>query len=175
MSLQDRITSDLTAAMKARDRARTSALRLILAEMRNDAVARGRGPQGRLSDEEVEALLRRDMKRRRESAEAFRVAGRSEKAAEEESEAELYAGYLPPPLRDEELDALVDEVIEESGASGQADMGRVMKALLPRVGSRAEGTRVADAVRSRLQGGVRAPDLASPPTRGPPGRPIGQL
>ncbi len=152
MSLQDRIQSELTAAMKARDRARTSALRLILAEMRNDAVARGRGPQGRLDDEEVEQLLRREVKRRRESAEAFRAAGRPDRAAQEESEAELYASYLPQPLSDSELDALVGEVVGETGATGPRDMGRVMKTVLARVGSRAEGARVADVVRSRLQG-----------------------
>lgn len=152
MSLQDRIQSDLTASMKARDRALTSALRLILAEMRNEAVARGRGAQGVLSDEEVQLLLRREMKRRRESAEAFRAAGRPERAAQEETEADLYASYLPRALGDDELFVLVDEVVAESGATGPRDMGRVMKAIMARVGSRAEGARVADVVRSRLQG-----------------------
>lgn len=98
MGLQDRIQADLTAAMKARDRARTSALRLILAEMRNDAVARGRGPQGSLVDEEVELLLRREMKRRKESVQAFQAAGREDRAKQEEWEADLYASYLPHPL-----------------------------------------------------------------------------
>ncbi len=152
MSLQDRIASDLTAAMKARDRARTSALRLIIAELRNEAVARGRGPQGALADEEVELLLTREMKRRRESAEAFQAAGRPDRAAQEESEADLYASYLPQPLSDDELDTLVDEVISESGATGPRDMGKVMKTVMARVGSRAEGARVANVVRSRLQG-----------------------
>ncbi|MDP8931487.1 MAG: GatB/YqeY domain-containing protein [Actinomycetota bacterium] len=151
MSLQDRIESDLTASMKARDRARTSALRLILAEMRNEAVARGRVAQGVLADEEVHLLLRREMKRRRESAAAFQAAGRQERAAQEGTEADLYASYLPQTLGDDELYALVDEVVTESGASGPRDMGRVMKAVMPRIGSRAEGARVADAVRSRLQ------------------------
>lgn len=152
MSLQDRIQADLTTSMKARDRARTSALRLILTEMRNDAVARGRRAQGVLADEEVHLLLRREIKRRRESAEAFLAAGRQDRAAQEEAEADLYASYLPQALPDDELYALVDEVVAESGASGPRDMGLVMKAILPRIGSRAEGARVADAVRSRLQG-----------------------
>ncbi|MFN2555377.1 MAG: GatB/YqeY domain-containing protein [Nitriliruptorales bacterium] len=152
MSLQDRIQAELTDAMKTRDRARMSALRLILAEMRNDAVARGRGPQGMLDDEEVAQLLRREMKRRRESADAFEAAGRPDRAAQEESEAELYASYLPQPLSDDELDALVDEVIAESGARAPRGMGPVMKAVMARVGSRAEGARVADVVRARLQG-----------------------
>lgn len=152
MSLQARIQSDLTAAMKVRDRSRTSALRLILAEMKNEAVAPGRRPQGALGDEEVERLLRREMKRRRESAEAFQAAGRPDRAAQEESEAVLYASYLPQQLSDDELEVLVDEVIVDAGATTPGDMGRVMKAVMPRVGGRAEGARVANVVRSRLQG-----------------------
>lgn len=150
MSLQERIEADLTAAMKARDRDRTSALRMVLAAMRNEAVAQGGGAQGRLDDETVQRLLRSEVKRRREAAEAFRSAGREEQAASEEAEAELYATYLPAPLSDDELAELVDAAIAEVGADGPGDMGRVMGAVMPRIGAGADGRRVAQMVKARL-------------------------
>lgn len=152
MSLQDRIQADLTAAMKARERLRTSALRMLIAAMKNAAVEARLGPQGTLPDEEVERLLGREIKRRREAADAFRAAGREEQAASEEAEARLYAEYLPQPLTDDELQALVDVAVAETGAQGPQQMGQVMRVLMPRVGSRAEGSRVSAMVRSRLQG-----------------------
>lgn len=150
MSLQEQIQSDLTAAMKSRDKRRTSALRMIVAAMRNAAVEDGRSPQGQLPDEVVERILTKEAKNRREAAEAFRERGRDDDAAEEEADAEIYAEYLPEPLDDDELIAIVEETIAEVGAEGPQDMGQVMGAVMPKVGNRAGGQRVSALVKSRL-------------------------
>ncbi len=152
MSLQERIQSDLTSAMKQRDRERVAALRMVVAEMKNAAVEKGEGPQGRLSDDEVERILTRATKQRREAAESFRDAGRQEQAEQEEAQAAVYAEYLPEPLSDDELLAVIEETIEQVGADGPQDMGRVMGAVMGKVGSRADGQRVSAAVKSRLIG-----------------------
>ena len=150
MSLQQQISDDLKASMKARDKARTGALRMLLASLKNAAVAEGKGPQGELSDEAVVALVQTEVKRRREAAAAFRDGGRDESAAAEEAEAEVYAAYLPAQLDDDELARIVDQTVDEVGASGPQDMGPVMKAVMPKVQGRADGSRVSAAVRERL-------------------------
>ena len=150
MSLQQRIQADLTAAMKERDRETVGALRMIVAEMKNAAVEKGLGPQGELSDDEVERILTREVKRRREAAASYRDAGREERVASEEGDAELYARYLPEQLDDDELLDLIDAAIEDVGAEGPQDMGKVMGRVMGEVGSRAEGQRVSAAVKSRL-------------------------
>ena len=152
MSLQQQISDDLKASMKARDKARTGALRMLLASLKNAAVAEGKGPQGELSDEAVVKLVQTEVKRRREAAAAFRDGGRDESAAAEEAEAEVYAAYLPAQLGDDELTAIVDETITEVGASGPQDMGQVMKAVMPKVQGRADGSRVSGVVTQRLAG-----------------------
>lgn len=150
MSLQQRIQADLTAAMKERDRETVGALRMIVAEMKNAAVAKGLGPQGTLSDDEVERILSREVKRRREAAASFREAGRDERVASEEADAELYARYLPEQLDDDELLEVIDAAIADAGAEGPQDMGEVMGRVMGQVGSRAQGQRVSAAVKSRL-------------------------
>jgi uncharacterized protein len=150
LSLQQRIQADLTTAMKERDRDTVSALRMIVAEMKNAAVEKGLGPQGELADDEVERILTREVKRRREAAASFRDAGRDERVAAEEADAELYARYLPEPLDDDELLAIIADAIAEVGAEGPQDMGKVMGVVMPKVGSRAAGQRVSAAVKSRL-------------------------
>lgn len=152
MSLQQQIQADLTAAMKARDKAATGALRMALAAMKNLAVAEGLGPQGELSDEQVQKLLATEVKRRREAADAFRSGGREESALAEEAEAALYEAYLPAQLSDDELATIVDEVIAATGASGMGDMGKVMKEAMGRIGSQADGSRVSATVKARLAG-----------------------
>jgi uncharacterized protein len=151
-TLHDRIEADLRTSMKARDKARTSALRMAVAALKNTAVAEGLGPQGRLDDATVEKVLTTEVKRRREAASAFAEAGRDEAAASETSEAEVYAAYLPEQLGDDELAAIVDEVIAELGADGPQAMGQVMKATMPRVQGRADGSRVSATVKQRLTG-----------------------
>jgi uncharacterized protein len=133
MTLADTVKSDLTTAMKAGERDRVGALRLILSELQKAA------KEG--SDDEL-AVLRRERKRRVESASAFRAGGRDELADQEESEARIIEGYLPAELSDAELQAIVAAAVAESGASSPKDMGAVMKAAMPKVAGRADGKRV---------------------------------
>ena len=149
-ALKAQLRGDLTAAMKARDEVRTRTLRMALTSLANEEVA-GKAPR-ELSDDEVLRVLTREAKRRREAAEAFESAGRTEQAAAERAEGEVLAGYLPVPLTDDELAALVSEAVAETGAAGMAAMGQVMKTVTPRVAGRAEGGRVAAAVRKALSG-----------------------
>lgn len=149
-SLKERLRADLTAAMKARDEVRVRTLRMALASVSKEEVA---GSAARdLSDEDVLTILTREARRRREAAEAFAAAGRGEQAAAEEAEGAVLDGYLPAPLGDEEVAAIVSAAIEESGASGMGAMGQVMKAVTPRIAGRAEGGRVAAEVRRQLSG-----------------------
>ena len=143
MTVTDQVRTDITSAMKAGEKARVGALRLVLSELQK-AAKEGSG-------DEV-AVLRRERKRRLEAAEQFRGGGRPELAAQEESEAELIEGYLPAEIGDEELDQLIDAAIAETGASDPADMGRVMKALKTTVDGRADGKRVSTRVREALAG-----------------------
>jgi len=149
-ALKDRLRGDLTEAMKARDEVRTRTLRMALTSITREEVA---GASAReLSDEEVVKVLTREAKRRREAAEAFAAAGRDEQAAAERAEGAILDGYLPAQLSDDEIAALVAAVIDETGASGMAAMGQVMKTVTPRVAGRADGARVAAEVRRRLAG-----------------------
>jgi len=146
--LKERLRADLTAAMKSRDELRSATLRMALASITNEEVA---GSVAReLSDTEVVTVLTREVKKRREAAEAFAGAGRSEQAARERAEGEVLGEYLPAQLTDSELRAMVEEAVSETGAAGPKAMGAVMKVLTPRIAGRAEGGRVAAAVRSAL-------------------------
>jgi len=149
-ALKDRLRSDLTAAMKARDEVRTRTLRMALTSLTQEEVA---GTTAReLSDDEVIKVLTREAKRRREAAEAFAAAGRDEQAAAERAEGAVLDAYLPAQLSDDEIAALVAAAIDETGASGMAAMGQVMRVVTPRVAGRADGARVAAEVRRRLTG-----------------------
>ena len=141
MTALEQAQADVRAAMKARDRERAAALRLIVDVLQQDAKL-GKG-------DEV-AVLQRERKKRVEAAEAYEDAGRSEQAAAERFEAELIEAYLPEQLSDEELAQLVDAAVAETGASEQRQMGEVMSALMPKVAGRADGKRVSAAVRQRL-------------------------
>ena len=146
--LKDRLRADLNAAMRARDQVRLRTLRMALTSITNEEVA---GTSARdLSDEEILKVLTREAKKRREAAEAFGAAGRDDQAAAERAEGDVLATYLPAQLGDEELAALVDDAITETGASGRNAMGQVMKVLTPRLAGRAEGARVAAEVRRQL-------------------------
>ena len=147
-TLKAQLRSDLTSAMKARDELRSATIRMALTSITNEEVA---GAVAReLSDDEVLKVLGREAKKRKEAAEAFAGAGRAEQAAREVAEGEVLAAYLPAQLSDEELHALVDAAVAESGAEGPRAMGAVMKVLTPRVAGRADGSRVAAAVKARL-------------------------
>jgi uncharacterized protein YqeY len=146
--LKDRLRADLTGAMKSRDELRTATLRMVLSAVSAEEVA---GSQAReLTDDEVMAVLRREAKKRREAADAFAGAGRAAQAERERAEGEVVAGYLPAQLDDADLTAIVADVIIRTGASGMADMGRVMGAAQGAVSGRAEGSRVAAEVRRQL-------------------------
>jgi hypothetical protein len=140
----ERIQADTRVAMKAGDRERVGALRLVADALQKDLKAGG--------DDDV-AVLRRERKRRLEAAEAYRDAGNEERAAAEDAEAELITGYLPAELSDEELGAIADEAIAESGAAVIGDMGKAMGIAMGKAGGRADGKRVSAAIRERLDGG----------------------
>ncbi|MDA8370171.1 MAG: GatB/YqeY domain-containing protein [Nocardiopsaceae bacterium] len=146
--LKDRLKTDLTAAMKARDDLRTRTLRMVLTAISNEEVA---GSSARdLDDAEITRLITREAKKRREAAEAFQKGGRAEKAEEERAEGEVLAEYLPAQLTDAELADLVAAAIAESGASDVKGMGAVMQIVKPKVVDRAEGGRVAAEVKRQL-------------------------
>jgi uncharacterized protein len=141
MSVLEQVQTDVRTAMKARDKERAGALRMVVDVLQQDAKL-GKG-------DEV-AVLQRERKKRVEAAEAYEGAGRAEQAAAERFEAELIEGYLPQQLSDAELAELVDAAVAETGASEQRQMGEVMSALMPKLGGRADGKRVSTAVRERL-------------------------
>jgi|SRR5690606_15639329 hypothetical protein len=137
----DRVQADTRAAMKAGDRERVGALRLIADSLQKELKDGG-------ADEVT--VLRRERKRRLEAAEAYRSGGDEGRAAREEAEAELISAYLPAELSDEELGAIVDDAIAQSGAQTMQDMGKVMGIAMGKVDGRADGKRVSAAVRARL-------------------------
>lgn len=141
MSVIDQVRADMTGAMKASERERAAALRMVLSELQKAAKEDG--------GDEL-AVLRRERKRRLEAAEQFRSGGRPELADKEESEAALIQGYLPAELDDGELDALIADAIAETGASGPKHMGQVMKAVMAKAAGRADGKRVSARVREAL-------------------------
>ena len=142
----DRIDKDVKVAMKSGDAARRDALRLVLSSLREAE----KSAQRPLTDDEVQAVLRRELKRRREAAKAFQDAGHADRAAAEESEAALIQGYLPAQLADEDLDTIVESAIAKVGAKGPGDMGQVMREAMALAAGRADGKRVQERVRARL-------------------------
>ena len=148
--LADQIQSDLTAAMKARDELRLSVLRMAMAAIKEAKVS---GTEVReLTDDEVVALLAKEARRREEAAEAFAAGDRPESAARELAERDVLAAYLPAPMTDEELAALVDEALAEGGFSEPSQMGLAMKAAMAKVAGRADGKAVSALVKARLTG-----------------------
>jgi uncharacterized protein YqeY len=151
--LKEHLKSDLVTAMKAKDATRLATLRMVLSAVSTEEVA---GKSAReLTDEEVQRVLTREAKKRKEAAEAYDNAGRAEQAAAERAEAAVISEYLPAQLSDEELEQLVSEAVAEvaeqvGGAPTQKQMGLVMKAANAKVAGRAEGGRVAAAVRARI-------------------------
>jgi uncharacterized protein YqeY len=141
VSATEQVKSDLTGAMKAGEKERVGALRLVLSSLQLAA------KEG--EDDEV-AVLRRERKRRLDAAEQYRDGGRSDLAEQEEGEAEMIAAYLPAELSDEELQAIAAEAVAESGASEAKDMGKAMSIAMPKVGGRADGKRVSAKVREAL-------------------------
>jgi len=141
VQIADRIKADVTSAMKARDRDRVSALRLVLSELQKAA---------KEGDADELAVLRRERKRRREAEQAYRDAGAAERAEAEAFEAVVIEGYLPAELSDAELADLVSAAIAETGAASPRDMGRVIKHVMGAAGGRADGKRVSTKVKEAL-------------------------
>jgi uncharacterized protein len=141
MSVLEQVQADVRTAMKAGERERVAALRMIVDSLQQDAKL-GKG-------DEI-AVLQRERKKRLEAAEAYRDADRAEQASAEKLEAELIEAYLPAQLSDVELSELVEAAVAETGASEQKQMGQVMSALMPKVAGRADGKRVSAAVREKL-------------------------
>ena len=141
MSLLEEIQDDVKGAMKAGERDRVHALRLIVNELQKAAKENGA--------DEVE-VLQRERKRRMEAAEAYRDGGRADRAEAEEREAEIIGSYMPEPISDDELSAIVGDAIAQSGASSPKEMGQVMSLVMPQVKGRADGKRVSAAVREKL-------------------------
>src|ERR1700761_2115940 len=142
MAVVEQIKTDLHGAMRAGERERVGALRLVLSELQKAAKEGG--------DDEL-AVLRRERKRRLEAARAYRDAGREDLAGGEEAEGELIGGYLPAALSDEELEGIVEQAGRDSGAETAKDMGAAMKAAMAVVDGRADGKRVSGLVRAALQ------------------------
>jgi uncharacterized protein len=143
MAILEQIKADLHDAMRAGERHRVGALRLVLSELQK-AAKEGSGDEL--------AVLRRERKRRLEAARAYRDAGRDDLAAGEEAEGELIGGYLPAELSEQELGVIVEQAVRESGAESAKDMGAAMKQAMAAVDGRADGQRVSGLVRAALQG-----------------------
>jgi len=147
MSLNEQIGTDIAAAMKAKDAPRLSALRMLKAAVMNKSVEKGRD----LDDAEVLQVVTSLVKQRRDSIEQFTKAGRTDLVDKESGEITVLEAYLPPAASAEEIDAAVSAAITETGASTVKDMGKVMKAVMPKLaGKHADGRTVNDAVRRRL-------------------------
>ena len=148
MSLKERITSDMTAAMKAREAARLSTLRMVKAAVQNREIEKG----GELSEEELTKALQTLVKQRRDSVEQYEKAGRAELADKERAEIAVIEEYLPRAASREEIERAVEEAVAETGASSPKEMGAVMKAALARLAGRnADGKTVSELVKSKLQ------------------------
>jgi uncharacterized protein YqeY len=147
VSAAEQIQRDTKTAMKERNKTRVAALRMLGAALKNGQIEAGRP----LEEQEEQTILRRQLKQREESAEAFRKAGREERAASEAAEAEIIRTYLPEPLSREELEEIVERAISETGATGMRDMGAVMGRAMQLSGGRAEGRELSTLARSRLQ------------------------
>jgi uncharacterized protein YqeY len=149
MKLFDRIGQDITAAMRARDQARLSALRMAKAALMNREVEKGRA----LEEAEAEQVLASLIKQRRDSIEQFTKGGREDLVARETAEIATLEAYLPPPMDPAEIDRIVDAVIAETGAAGQKDLGRVMKGVMAKLAGRTiDGKSVNEIVRRKLAG-----------------------
>ena len=146
--LKARLRSDLNQAMKSRDELRTATLRMTLAAITTEEVAGAAAHE--LSDDEVQRVITRETRKRREAADAFDQGGRAELAARERAEGAVLEGYLPKQLGDAELADLVRAAVIEAGASEPRELGAVMKLVQPRVAGRADGRRVSDEVRRQL-------------------------
>lgn len=146
----DRLQADLKSAMLAKDALRTQTLRSALTAYKNEAIAKGLGPQGSLSDPEAVAVFKRLVKSREDSVDQFAKAGYADRASQEQAEIEILKTYLPQMIEGEALEAAVKEAIATSGAQSKKDMGLVMKALQAKHGANYDGKAASQLVQSLL-------------------------
>lgn len=149
MALKERINSDLKEALLGGDRFKAETLRGLKAALLNEEVAQGKRDEG-IGDSAIEQLVAREVKKRNESAELYEQNGRSEAAADERKEAEILSAYLPAQLSEEELQTIVEAAVEELGANGPGDMGKVIGVVKSKVGNTASGAIVAKLVKQAL-------------------------
>jgi len=148
MSIKEQLKLDLTEAIRSRDEIVSGTIRMVLTAITNEEVA---GKEARqLSDDEVIAVLSREAKKRREAAEAFAEAGRTDKATLEKAEGEVIAKYLPAQLTEADIAAMIAEAIAATGAAGPADMGKVMGAIKAKIAGKADGSVVSSLVKAAL-------------------------
>jgi len=149
MSFQDQINQDIKAAMLARESAKLGVLRMLKTALMNSAIEKG-GAGSMLEDTEALAIVRKEVKKRQDSIEAFEKGGRPEMAATEKAEIEVLSAYLPQPLSAEELAALVQSAIAETGATSRKEMGAVMKIVNDKASGRADGRTISAEVQKHL-------------------------
>jgi uncharacterized protein YqeY len=142
----DKLLEDLKTAQLARDEARVSTLRLLLSEIKNVEIDKG----APLSDEDIVSVVQKEVKKRKEAALGFRSGDREEQAQKEESEAAILQSYLPTQLSTDELTKIVQEAINETGATGLSDMGKVIGIVMGKVKGQAEGSAVSSIVKEKL-------------------------
>lgn len=146
MSLKDKLAEEMKGAMKSQDKVRLSTIRMLLSAVKYKEIDLGKV----LTDEEVIETVTSSVKQRRDSIEQFSNAGRTDLVEKEEAELKVLQGFLPKQLSVEEVEAEIDRIVTEAGASGMKDLGKVMKLLMPKVAGRADGKMVSDKVRERL-------------------------
>ena len=148
MGLKETLRSDLTEAIRSRDELKSGTIRMVLTAITTEEVA---GKEARtLGEAEIITVLSREAKKRREAAEAFTIGGRADRAEREEQEGEVIAAYLPAQLSEDEINGLIAEAIAETGASGPAAIGQVMKIISPKIAGKADGGTVSALVKSAL-------------------------
>jgi uncharacterized protein YqeY len=151
MSLKEKLQNDLTDAIRARDKIRSSTIRMILTSIKNEEVSGNKARD--LSEAEIITVLSREAKKRREAAEAFDQAGAKDRAGQERAEGAVVAEYLPKQLSGDEIKALIAATMAETGASTPAQIGLVMKSLQPKIAGKADGGLVSSLVKDALAGG----------------------
>lgn len=147
MSLENQIKQDIVTAMKAKDALKLETLRMVKAAMTNYSIEQ---KKDQLADSDLITILQKQVKQRHDSIESFTKGGRTEAAQKEEKELSILQSYLPKQLSEDELKALVKAAIQETGAAGKADVGKVMKALMPKIQGKADGRLVSQTVQNLL-------------------------
>jgi uncharacterized protein YqeY len=148
MGLKETLKSDLTEAIRSSDKVVSGTIRMVLTAITNEEVS---GKEARvLSDEEIITVLSREAKKRREAAEEFAKAGRTDRAADEKAEGEVIAKYLPAQLSEDDIKKLIADAVASTGAAGPADMGKVMGVIKPKIAGKADGALVSSLVKAAL-------------------------